>query len=253
MPKRPTVPVIVLTGFLGAGKTTLLNHLLHDPSAQVGVVVNDFGDMNVDAGLVAGKVDEPVAISGGCICCLTDAGGLQDTLVSMSLARHGLDVIIVEASGLAEPLTLARMVSRWGKGRFRLAGVVDVVDAPMHSRTVDTDREPPLRYAATTLVLVNKLDQVPASARESTLAAIRDRVHRRNPRALVTGTSFGRVAPDLLFDRPRGEAAAGGARALAGAPGPGRVADQSARTSMLRKLPRLLWPPSVAKPATTPS
>ncbi|WP_240930329.1 GTP-binding protein [Isoptericola sp. BMS4] len=58
----------------------LLNHLLRQPGARVGVVVNDFGDVDVDAGRVTGQVDEPAAISGGCLCCLPDAGGLDDAL-----------------------------------------------------------------------------------------------------------------------------------------------------------------------------
>ena len=64
------VPVIGLTGYLGAGKTTVLNHVLRTPGARIGVVINDFGELNVDAGLVTGQVDEPASIAGGCICCL---------------------------------------------------------------------------------------------------------------------------------------------------------------------------------------
>ncbi|MFF0973213.1 UNVERIFIED_CONTAM: GTP-binding protein, partial [Kocuria sp. CPCC 205295] len=74
------VPVIALTGHLGAGKTSLLNHLLRAPGARLGVVVNDFGELNVDAALVSGQVDEAASISGGCLCCLPDAGGLDEAL-----------------------------------------------------------------------------------------------------------------------------------------------------------------------------
>ncbi|WP_035280120.1 CobW family GTP-binding protein [Brevibacterium album] len=210
---RPgAVPVILLTGFLGAGKTSLLNHLLRHPDSRVGVVVNDFGDLNVDAGLVAGQVSEPVSISGGCICCLSDTSALEEALVSLAEPRLALDAIIVESSGFAEPLTLARMVSRWGRHRFHLAGVVDVVDALMHASTVDTGEAAPVRYAATTLVVVNKLDQLPEGEREGAVETVRARVHSRNPRALVTGTSFGRLDPLLLMDpgsRSSAEAAAG--------------------------------------------
>jgi len=202
---REAVPVILLTGYLGAGKTSLLNHLLRHPEARIGVVVNDFGELNIDAGLVVGQVDEPFSISGGCICCLSDDSSLEDALVAMTDSRLRLDAIIVEASGFAEPLTLARMVTRMGRHRFRLGGVIDVVDAPMHFRTVDTTELPPLRYAATTLVLVNKLDQVPAGEREAAVEAVRDRVHQRNPRVIVIGTHHGRLDPALIFDPGQGE------------------------------------------------
>ena len=77
---RPRVPVIALTGYLGAGKTTLLNHLLRTPGARLGVVINDFGDINVDAALVSGEVDEPASVAGGCLCCMPDAGGLESAV-----------------------------------------------------------------------------------------------------------------------------------------------------------------------------
>ncbi len=196
----PAVPVILLTGYLGAGKTSVLNHLLRHPDSRVGVVVNDFGDLNVDAGLVAGQVDEPVSIAGGCVCCLSDTSALEGALVSLADPRLELDAIIVEASGIAEPLTLARMVSQWGRHRFHLAGVIDIVDALMHEETVDTESMPPVRYAATTLVVVNKLDLLPVEDREAAVEAIRRRVHQRNPRVLVTGTVFGRLDPTLIVD-----------------------------------------------------
>lgn len=204
-PGTDAVPVILLTGYLGAGKTSLLNHLLRHPDARIGVVVNDFGDLNIDAGLVVGQVDEPFSISGGCICCLDDDTSLEDALVALATPSLRLDAIIVEASGFAEPLTLARMVTRMGRHRFHLGGVIDVVDALMHSSTVDTEAMPPMRYAATTLVLVNKLDQLPALDRNAAVEAVRSRVHRRNPRVLVIGTSFGRLDPTLIFDPRRGD------------------------------------------------
>ena len=203
--RRPAIPVILLTGYLGAGKTSLLNHLLRHPDARIGVIVNDFGDLNIDAGLVVGQVDEPLSISGGCVCCLTDDSELEDALVAMTNPKLSLDAIIVEASGFAEPLTLARMITRMGHHRFHLGGVIDVVDATMYFDTVDTSSLPPLRFAATTLVLVNKLDQVPAADRDATVEAVRARVHERNPRVIVIGTHHARLDPTLIFDLGEGE------------------------------------------------
>ncbi|WP_275002778.1 CobW family GTP-binding protein [Promicromonospora iranensis] len=194
------VPVVTLTGHLGAGKTTLLNHLLQQPGARVGVVVNDFGDVNVDAGLVTGQIDEPAAISGGCLCCLPDAGGLDAALEKLTHPRLALDVVIVEASGIADPLTLSRMIRFSGVERVRPGGVVDVVDALEHFDTVDTGGDPPARYAVTSLVVVNKTDRLPAGHGERTLDRIEARVHERNPAAQVVRTSHGRVDPALVYD-----------------------------------------------------
>ncbi|MDR7384702.1 CobW family GTP-binding protein [Promicromonospora iranensis] len=199
------VPVVTLTGHLGAGKTTVLNHLLQQPGARVGVVVNDFGDVNVDAGLVTGQIDEPASISGGCLCCLPDAGGLDAALERLTHPRLGLDVVIVEASGIADPLTLSRMIRFSGVERVRPGGVVDVVDAVEHFDTVDTGGDPPARYAVTSLVVLNKTDRLPAGDAERTLDRIEARVHERNPAAQVVRTSHGRVDPSLVYDAASAE------------------------------------------------
>ena len=195
-----TVPVIGLTGYLGAGKTSLLNHLLRRPGARIGVVVNDFGELNVDAGLVTGQVDEPASISGGCLCCVSDTDELDVALARLTDPRLALDAIVIEASGLADPMALARLIRFSGVGRVRPGGIVDVVDATHHEETVDVDDEPPLRYAATALVVVNKLDGVPAGERDVVVERVRARVRRRNPHAHVVGAVGGRVAPELLYD-----------------------------------------------------
>jgi G3E family GTPase len=142
------VPVVSVTGHLGAGKTSLLNHLLRAPGARLGVVINDFGAINVDAALVTGQVDEAAAISGGCVCCLPDSGGLDDALEKLSDPRLRLDAIIIEASGAADPIALSRLVRFSGAERVRAGGIVEVIDAVNHFDTVDTRPDPPARYGA---------------------------------------------------------------------------------------------------------
>ncbi|MBE1878449.1 GTP-binding protein [Myceligenerans sp. TRM 65318] len=192
--------MVVLAGHLGAGKTTVLNHLLRQPGARVGVVVNDFGEINVDAGLVTGQVDEPVSISGGCLCHLSDTSELDDALERLTSPRLALDVVIVEASGVADPVALARMIRFSGAERVRPGGVVDVVDAVEHFRTVDTGGMPPARYRATSLVVVNKTDLPAPGDRERVVARVAARVREVNPRAHVVATSRGRLDPALVYD-----------------------------------------------------
>lgn len=196
----PKLPVIVLTGYLGAGKTTLLNQLLRTPGARLGVVINDFGAINVDAALVSGQVDEPASIAGGCLCCLPDAGGLDDALDKLAHPSRRLDAIVVEASGVAEPAALARHVRFSGVERVRPGGVIDVINAADHFDTVDTEVLPPTRYAAASLVVVNKLDRVSLTERAQRLDRITVRVRDRNPHAPIVTASNGRIDPVLVFD-----------------------------------------------------
>ncbi|GAA3661061.1 CobW family GTP-binding protein [Microbacterium marinilacus] len=194
------VPVVAVTGYLGAGKTSLLNHLLRAPGARIGVVVNDFGALNVDAALVSGQIDEVAGIAGGCLCCLPDAGGLDDALEKLSHPRLRLDAIVVEASGAADPVTLARLIRFSGAERVRPGGVVEVIDSIEHFRTVDTWPDPPLRYAAATVVVIGKSDLLPAGERERTVKRIGERVHARNPHAQLVVAQAGRIDPALVFD-----------------------------------------------------
>lgn len=194
------IPVIALTGYLGAGKTSLLNHVLRAPGARIGVVINDFGDLNVDAALVSGQVDEPASITGGCICCLPDDGGLDEALEKLTDPRLELDAIIVEASGLADPVAISRIIRFSGVERVRPGGVVDVIDAATHFDTVDRGGLPPARYAAASLIVANKLDQIPEADRAAALERIEVRVREGNPDAQIVGAIGARIDPTLLYD-----------------------------------------------------
>lgn len=197
---RTRIPVIALTGYLGSGKTTVLNHLLRREGTRAGVVVNDFGAVNVDAGLVSGQVDQPMSISGGCLCCLPAAGGLDLALERLAHPRLSLDAIIVEASGVADPLALSRLIRTSTAPGIRPAGVIEVVDVVEYFRTVDTRFLPPARLAAASLVLLNKVDRLDGGQDSPELARITGRIRQVNPRVMVVPTVGGRIDPTLVFD-----------------------------------------------------
>ncbi len=200
MPEGHRVPVIALTGYLGAGKTTLLNYLLRRPGARIGVVINDFGAINIDVALVTGQIDEAMSIAGGCICHLPDAGGLDDALEQLTQPRLRLDAVIVEASGIAEPLALAKLIRFTGAEHARPGGLVDVVDATEYKRVVTSGAVSPARFAAATLVVVNKIDRVPVEQREQVLAEVTATVRDRHPSAPVITAARGQIDPALVFD-----------------------------------------------------
>lgn len=207
MPAR--VPVVLLSGGLGSGKTTLLNHLLEQGVGRIGVVVNDFGDIAVDAFLVQGQVDATATISGGCLCCLSDPSELDDTLASLAAPALDLDVIVVEASGLAEPRELARMILSSGVRAIRFGGVVEVLDAAAWAQA---DPQGPLPVATdhlqvASVLVVNKIDRLeghPEATRRLDQA-----IARHAPHTPVVRTTFGRVDPSLLFDAAERETPTG--------------------------------------------
>ncbi|MEU4802903.1 GTP-binding protein [Actinosynnema sp. NPDC023587] len=179
-------PVIVVAGFLGSGKTTLLNHLLTTArGTRIGVVVNDFGAIGIDAMTVAGQVDSTVSLSNGCLCCAVDVSGL-DALLDKLVAQ--VDVIVIEASGLAEPQVMARLVLGSENPRVAYGGLVLLVDAAEFPH----DLAKHLRVAD--LVVLNKIDRVDDP--ELTAAVI----DHLAPGVPVVRADHGRIDPGLLFD-----------------------------------------------------
>ncbi|MBN6778749.1 GTP-binding protein [Pseudoclavibacter alba] len=189
------VPVVVLSGSLGSGKTTLLNHVLAKGGGRVGVIINDFGAVDVDSLLVSGHVDAARSISGGCLCCLADTSGLDDALQSLSRPELQLDVIVLEASGLAEPRQLARMVMSSPVPRVRFGGIVEVLGLATFSNHKDTTLLiAPDRLRVASLIVLNKLDQC------DDVDEITRCIQALGAEAPLVTASFGRIDPALLYD-----------------------------------------------------
>lgn len=184
-----SVPVLALAGFLGAGKTTLLNHLLRNSrGVRIGALVNDFGAVNIDAMFVAGQVDAMASLSNGCICCAVDASEAAEMLGRLAAVRPALDLIVVEASGIAEPPVLARTIATAGDDRFHYAGLVLVVDSAQPAELGHGVR-------VADLVVLNK-------ATDGDADAVAAEVRAENPRVPLVYTDFARVDPALLIDPP---------------------------------------------------
>ncbi|MFH9013582.1 CobW family GTP-binding protein [Streptomyces sp. NPDC017943] len=201
-PQPQQIPVVVLAGFLGSGKTTLLNHLLHrSGGSRIGAIVNDFGAVEIDAMAVAGALgDSTVSLGNGCLCCAVDASELDTYLERLAAPSLGIDVIVIEASGLAEPQELVRMLLASAHPGVVYGGLVEVVDAAEFDAT--RSRHPGIdrHLALADLVVVNKLDR--AADGERVLGLVRSLTDG----AAVVPATYGRIDPEFLFDcRPSEE------------------------------------------------
>ena len=170
--KPPTIPVTVVGGFLGAGKTTYLNHLLRTGRARYAVLVNDFGAVNIDAGLIAKHDGTTMTLTNGCVCC-SIGGGFLETLGKILDDAIPFDHIIIEASGVGDPWRIAEIALV--EPSLRLNAVVVLADATriatllVDPRVGDTVRN---QFDRADLVLLNKTDLLDANATREAFSAI---------------------------------------------------------------------------------
>lgn len=184
-----TVPLVLVTGFLGAGKTTLINRLLARRAARgaggkLGVVVNELGAVGIDAALLGGQTTRQIELPGGCVCCVL-GDELDTTLLDLVAQNPDLEAIVLETTGVAEPLPIAWAIAREPvASRIRLAAVVTLVDATNYlaARPVSASVDAQVAYADVLLITKSEL------VNDNRVAGRADSVVRGlAPRALVRG------------------------------------------------------------------
>jgi G3E family GTPase len=190
------LPAIVIGGWLGAGKTTLVNRLLRDPGGRrIAVMVNDFGDIGIDADLIVSQDDQVMNLAGGCVCCAVGSD-LVEALMALPGRTPAFDLVLIETSGVALPGAVARAV-RLVPG-IEVDGVVVLADAEtVRARAVD-------RYVGDTvlrqleeadLLVLNKIDLVAAD----TLDALRGWLDGAAPRAVRIEATDAQIPPQVVL------------------------------------------------------
>ena len=220
---KQTIPVLLLTGYLGSGKTTLLNRILSNKKGiKFAVIVNDIGEVNIDAdliqqgGIVNQKDDSLVALQNGCICCTLKMDLVQQLQDLIQLQRF--DYIVIEASGICEPAPIAQTICSIPQmapevieaGYPRLDCIVTMVDAlrmrdefegglNLTRPNIDEDDIENLviqQIEFCNIVLLNKASEVTPDE----LGRIRQIVRTLQPRAEIIDTNYGDVELDKIIN-----------------------------------------------------
>jgi len=208
-----TTPITILTGFLGAGKTTLLNRILTgNHGLRVGVLVNDFGSINIDAELIVGVDNNMISLANGCVCCQI-RDDLIESVVALLARPEGIEYILLEASGVADPAGIFATFSDANlRDRIRLDSVICVVDADQvfaHPEYPPLMQLKLLQVGFSDMLILNKVDL----AGPAQVAKVRAWLDEHFNRLRIVETNYCEVPYEILLGVGRFDPARAGLNA----------------------------------------
>ena len=169
------VPMTLLGGYLGSGKTTVLNELLRRTDRPIAVLVNDVGEVNIDATLLKRRSGDTIELTDGCVCC-SIKDSLSATLAELRARSTPPDHVIIELSGVADPTQVLPWANSDG---FRLDGLITLADATGVLERLADERTEPLilrQLEPADVVVVSKSNLVDPAQRDAVHTALRERL-----------------------------------------------------------------------------
>jgi G3E family GTPase len=190
------MPVTIITGFLGSGKTTLLNQILQNKeNLKVAVLVNEFGDINIDSQLLVSTDEDMVKLSNGCICC-TINDGLVDAVYRVLEREERIDYMVIETTGVADPLPIIlTFLGTELKDFTNVDSILTVVDAESFDAEHFQSEAALKQITFGDIVILNKTDLVtPEKIQE-----LEDFIHDVKESPRILRTTHGKVALPLIL------------------------------------------------------
>ena len=219
---KKAIPITLITGYLGSGKTTLLNNILRNNQGyKVAVIVNDIGEVNIDAdiiakdGIVSGKEESLLSLENGCICCTLRTDLIEQ--INEIIETKKFDYIVIEASGICEPIPIAQTICAMEDAYEEykvpklcyLDSIISVVDAKRMADEFASGQEllnettgdeaianliiEQIEFCNT--IILNKIDEVT----KEELTIVKDVIHTLQPNAEVIETNYSKVDIDTLL------------------------------------------------------
>jgi len=198
------IPVSIVTGFLGSGKTTLISRQLRDPAfSRTAVIVNEFGDIALDHDLIASSDDSVLTLSTGCLCCAVQTD-LARTLMSLCDRRAAYDRLLIETSGLADPVPMVQSMMTDGdvSGTHASPSIVTLVDTMHGEETLRQHTVARTQVAVADRLLISKTDlRAPPAALLARLEELNPSVPRMTTLESDIFALFSPPAVDALAHR----------------------------------------------------